>query len=192
VSDKVTLTPGVTFGYTQPTVGADMTYVRPEISAKWIPTEKLTVTAEAGTEQRRFDAPNLPTLNSPVYRLEVGYRPFPATSLTLGGSQGTAVSYFGNSITQSRSWNAALQQRLFGILYATLTASGQKSKFVSEQTDFPITRKDRYTSYEARLGVPIRRHGVISVFYRWVDNESSATGYAFTSHQLGVEARYAF
>ncbi len=189
---RVSGSAGLAFGYTRPSIGPAMAYVRPELALKWTPTERITVNADAGFEQRRVHRSDVKALESPVYTGSIRYRPFPTTALIVAATQGMAVSYLGDTVTKSHAWKVGAQQRLFGSLYASVSMAKQRTRYIATEPILPQLRGDRYETYDARLAAPILSHGTIAVFYERSHNGSSQLGYGFTTRQIGVELRYQF
>ena len=192
ISTRVSLSTGLTFGYTDPTAGPSMTFIRPEIRVIWAPTELISLKGEAGVEKRRFHNSNARDLDSPVYSAGLRYRPFTATTVLVDVSREVSVSYLADIVTRSHGWRAGIEQRLIELLYFSSSFSRRDASYLVTQSALPSFRDDRYDLFDVRLAAPIFRRGSVAVFYQRSKNTSTLAGYTFVSRQYGVEIGFRF
>jgi len=55
-----------------------------------------------------------------------------------------------------------------------------------------VGRTDDTISFNVRLSHPFFKRGTWSVFYQYSDNQSSQSGFSYTSNQMGFEVSYSY
>lgn len=180
-------------GYVDVDPGIDMTFVRPQVRVSWRPTGKLGFSVYAGREQRQFRQAGSANLSSPTYGASGSYQPFAATTLTLSAQRGISVSYFADQVNESTSWSLGLNQRLLTVLNFNASASRSNRTYIpSGRSTIVVLREDTAYSYNFRLSTRILRRGSIGVVYQHTRNASDATGFGFSSNQVGLEVGYRY
>jgi hypothetical protein len=181
---------GAGFGYVDMESGLNMTYEQVQARARWHAMEKISFSINGGVEFRQFlDSTNNGVVN-PIFGASVEYHPFDHTTLSISGNRRVSVSYFTNEIIETTGFQISLDQRLLEILNLNLTYGYGTTRFVtaSETSD----REDESSSFGARISCPIRQRLTLAVFYNFSENSSSDSDFAFSSSQVGLEARYQY
>jgi hypothetical protein len=190
---RIDIAGGLAAGYVNVDPGTDMDYTRPQIRIGWLPTEKLSFDGHAGAEHRRFRKPGAQSLNSPNYGLAAYYQPFTFTTLSLSADRSIAVSYFADQVNENTTWSIGLDQRLLEKLNFNATVGRTQTEYLpSGSSVLSVTRADTSSFYNLRLSTSFVRRGTIGIVYQHNRNNSSATGYSFTSNQFGVEIGYRY
>ena len=58
--------------------------------------------------------------------------------------------------------------------------------------DVSANRTDKFYSLVTRLSHSFLKRGTASIFYQYGSNDSTFSGYSFSSNQYGVEVNYSF
>jgi hypothetical protein len=189
---------------------------------RWRATDKLTLSIQAGREHRQIHKTGIPKQNTPTFDGSVQWQPFQHTVFTVRSMRSVSPSYFTNSVTENKTWNVDLEQRLLGHLTLNAGVGGQKSHYSGSHTDFipyftyedildengevigvlttlhytPTTvidlRNDSTKTFHLRLSTPFLEKGTFAVIYNRTENFSDQPGFNFTSHQVGCEISYRF
>jgi hypothetical protein len=183
---------GVGLGYASIDPGADMSYVQELAHVGWHPVDKIMVDVHGGFEQRKFHKAGAAKLNNPNYGAGVTYQPIETTTLSFSADRAVATSYFRSEATERTSWNFAVGQRLLQHFQLSGTIGQHKSRYIPAAAVLVTTRNDRATTSSLRLGTSFLRRGSIAIVYLHTHNTSSATGFTFTSDQMGLEVGYSF
>lgn len=191
-TSRLSAAAGFTAGHADVGVGTDMSFTQPQLKMAWKPGSKISLSAQAGVERRRFDHDARPALTSPVYTAAAGYQILPTTKLALSATRSVSASYFANEVTESRGWTAGLEQRLLQRLYFAADFTTLTTDYVSAQSDSATLRADEYRSMNLRLTTVLLRRATFAVVYQIGENLSGLSAYAFRSTQYGFEASVRF
>lgn len=213
---------GFELGYTDFDPGSHMEYTSPQVRVRWRPGTKLSLQANVGYEYRRTATTGIPRKETPTFGASIFYRLFDQTRITLRADRSVSPSFLANSTTDRTSWNANVDQRLFGHYTLSLGGGRMRSKFVGSHIAFNTTsttqnvldgsgnvigttttttftpvmvidrRTDSTSTYRARLTTPFLNRGTLAFTYQVRKNDSDASGFSFSSHQTGVEVSYRF
>lgn len=182
---------GVSAGYSQIGVGADMHFIQPQLQVIWRPSDKLSFAAQGGREIRRFARDTRPALNSPLYTASAAYQILPTTKLSLGATRSISASYFANEVTKSRGWTAGFEQRFLRRLYLAAELTEQETGYL--RTDAELgDRSDRYHALNLRLTTVLVHRLSVALLYQTGRNSSTRAAYAFRSNQYGLETSLRF
>lgn len=185
---------GVGGGYNNVNVGSDVTYEQVQGRITWLAGTKLSLSLSGGFEDRQFLNSKAPDLISPLSNVALTYRIFEPTTLSLTGSRTVIAAFYQDQVTQIWSINASLRQRLLGKLYLDLgggyTKTEYKATVLNTASIANIDRQDNYTFFNVRLTAQIRKRGTASIIYQASDNGSNASGYQYSSRQVGFELGY--
>lgn len=194
LSKELNIGAGVGAGYDEIGDGPDMSHVQPQLQINWRPTQKISLSAEGGRENRRVRSTRPRNQENTRYNASVSYRPFSTTSLSAGASRTIDPSYFAGETTQSDGWNVGFEQRFLTRLFFSISRSQSKAKYDSTTTAFVATpnRDDRYESTSVRLSTPLFGKGSVAAFHQRSHNRSNETIYNFTSDQVGGQLSYRF
>jgi hypothetical protein len=191
-SPRFSTSVGVTAGYAEVSVGADMTFIQPQIRLAWKVGDKLTFTAQAGEERRQFAGDSRPPLHSPVYSITGGYQVRPTTKFSLGASRSVSASYFANQVAKGESWNAGFEQRLLQRFYLAVDLSERRTHYLSVPVEGVVVRADRYRAFNVRLTTVLLEYVSLGLVYQTARNLSDRTSYALHTHQYGFEVSVRF
>ena len=180
------------FGFVYLEEGADMSYVRPQATVNWQATDKVSLGAAAGWEERSFDDSDQANRGTPTYTGSLAYRPFETTTLVLTGSRGVSVSFFRDQITENQSWSLSLQQRLLGYLNLGVTYSWRTVDFEATQAGLAVSRSDDGNTLSVSLSTRIFERGSIGIRYQTSNYDSNTAAFAYDSDQYGAEFSYRF
>jgi len=183
---------GLGLGYVKQSKSPDAAYVRPNVGIACHPTDKISFEASAGVENRRFRSSTQPDLNSPVFTASVGYQPVATTKLTLAANREVDPSPFAGQITKSTTLSADLNQRLLQNFYMDTSVNHEAVNYVSSVNTNSAERHDKNYSINVKLSTTFLVRGTVAVFYQYSNNSSTAAGFAFTSHQGGLEIGYRY
>jgi hypothetical protein len=192
VSPRLDAAIGLGYGYVGISPGPDMTYWKPEVQIAWKAADKISFNVQGGVERRKSRAIDAKVLTNPILSAAVAYQMLETTSFSFSASRAVAASYFANNVTVSTGWNAAMQQRLLGELHLSVGVGQQKVSYVSVRNSVAAGRSDRYDTFNVSLGTSFLSRGSVSTFYSISRNSSNATGYGFSSHQIGLQISYRF
>jgi hypothetical protein len=183
---------GYLVGWDDLSAGDDMSYSRPQIRARWNPSDRLSFSASSGVERRKVDAVGGKNSDTPVYSATITYNPTLTTSLSLSGTRDTSTSYFNDQTIQTTRVSVGIGQRLLQRYFLSLSASHGESEYTATNTFFIFDRSDEFESYGASVSTSFLRRGSFSVSYNYNRNASDSTVYRFSSRQLGFNVGYRF
>ena len=124
-------------------------------------------------------------------RRTIQYQPFEKTRISITGSRTVASSYLQNQFTETTAFNAEFNQRLLGRYFLDLNGGYQLVKYVSSVAS-TSSREDDLYSLNVQLNRAFLKRGTMSVIYRLSKDDSSQSGYSFTSHQVGFQIGYSY
>ncbi|HEX4645742.1 MAG TPA: outer membrane beta-barrel protein [Verrucomicrobiae bacterium] len=190
---RLNLAFGAGVGHVNLDVGTDMTYESYHGRISWRATEKVSLEANVGLEDRQFLGAGVPDLVSPIFGFSLVYQPVEVTTFTLTASRAVSASYFQNLVTKNTGVSAGLSQRLFKKFYLGLNGSYANASYIATARNaiFP-GRSDDFYSFSARLSHIILKRGSVALTYQYNDNSSSQAGYSFASNQIGLELSYKY
>jgi len=182
----------VDYGDINMSEGTDMTFTRPGIAFNWKATEKASFNVNAGFESRKFRTGGADSLNSPTFGAAFQFQPLTTTTINLSATRGVAVAYFSNQITRNTGWTLNVQQRLLQHFFLSAGYSGQKSTYLSTDPLVVAGRGDKSHSVNVRLSTVFFERASVALLYQNTHNDSNASGFGFSSSQIGVELSYQF
>jgi len=142
---------------------------------------------------------------TPTFSASIQYLPFKDTQVTLNASRSISPSVIPGADTTGTLFGANVNQVLFkkfqlnfGAAYniADYTETGLGLNVLPNNTlqlslD-SVGRTDDTISFNVRLSHPFFKRGTWSVFYQYSDNQSSQSGFSYTSNQMGFEVSYSY
>jgi hypothetical protein len=187
---------GVGGGYDDNRTGPDTSFEQFQGRVNWRATDRISFQINGGVEVRQFlngstNGVAKPLVN-PVFGATIQYRPFEMTQISLAGQRVVSTSYLDNRVTETTGVNAGLNQQLPGKFFLDLGGGYQAVKYVSSGSAAGSDRSDNYFIFNAQLGRVFLKRGNVAVIYQLNRNDSSESGYSFTSHQVGFQIRYSF
>jgi hypothetical protein len=183
---------GVGFGYTDVETGSDMTYEKLQGRVNWRATDKTSLQAHGGVEDRQFLGGEQSDVINPILGVSIQYQPFEMTQLSLKADRVVAQSYFEDQITETTSFGGNLNQRLFKQLYLDMGGQFGRVDYVASGNSASIDRTDDYYSFSVRLSHLFLKRGTFAVLYQYSDNSSSEPGFSYSSSQVGFEIGYRY
>jgi len=183
---------GVGFGYTDVNVGNDSINGQLQARINWRATDKLSLQAGGGADDRHFFGGGTSDLINPIYSVSVQYQPTEATTILLSGSGTVGTSYFTNQVTETYGVSVTVSQRLLKRLLLTLSGGYQNVMYTSTASGVSAGRNDETYSFSARLGTTFLQRGTIAAVYQYSDNTSNQSGFGYTSNQVGFELGYRY
>jgi hypothetical protein len=183
---------GAGFEFTDVDTGSDMTSEKLQARISWRVTDKTSLLLHGGLEDRQFLSGGVGDLLNPIFGASIQYQPLDGTTFSLSADRTVTASYFTNQVSETTSVSAGLNQRLLKKLNLSLGAGYSTATYVSSKHgQLPLGGYDSY-SFNARLSVPILKHGTLSATYQFSDNSSAVHGLSFTSSQVGLEIQYGY
>jgi hypothetical protein len=183
---------GIGGGFEDVTPGFDMAFEQVQAKVNVRIAQKLDLAINGGGEVRQIlDSGGDPLVN-PIYSASIQYHPFQYTTLSLSGGRTISASLLEGNISEDTSISLALNQRLLGMFYLTLSGGYSTVRFIASDNTQQLNRADETISFAANLSYRYSNHGSMSVFYNISDNLSSDGGFSYTSHQVGFDIGYRF
>jgi hypothetical protein len=182
---------GAGAGYVNVDSGSDQTYEQFAGHVNWRATDKISFQINGGAEDRQFLG-GAGDLISPTFGASVQYHPFDETRISANASRSIAPSLFPGEVEENTVVGADFNQRLLEKFYLDLNASYNWNKYVASASNASANREDDYYSLTARLSHPFLKRGTASVFYEYSGDSSTAAGFSYLSHQVGVEIGFSY
>jgi hypothetical protein len=182
---------GAGVGYVGVDTGPDQTYEQLQGRVNWRATDKISISVNAGFEDRQFQTGGAGDLFNPLFGAAIQYQPFEHTRISLNASRSVAPSYFQDQVQENTSVSVSLNQRLLQKFYFDLGV-GYNSIDSAGTTGLGGTRTDNYYFLNARLSHPFLKRGTLAIFYQHTENSSSQPGFGYASNQVGLEVGYSY
>jgi hypothetical protein len=192
VAPRMALGAGAGFGYDDVSLGSDMMHEQLQGRIMTRIAQKLNLNVNGGVEIRQFLSSGKDDLVNPLYGASITYRPFDYTTLTLSGNRRISPSLFQDQVTESTDISLALNQRLLGMFFATLSGGFRNTEYVGSSNSLVTDRSDDSTNFQASLSYAFWKRASASVFYRYTENSSSVPGFEYDSNQVGLTLAYRF
>jgi uncharacterized protein (PEP-CTERM system associated) len=192
ISNRLSVGAGVGGGYESVSPGPDMTFEQFQAKVNMRIARKLDLDIHGGGEVRQILISGAQDLVNPIYGASVQYHPFEYTTLSLSGNRAVNASLLQGQISESTSISLALNQRLLGLLYLTLSGGFANNRYISSTPGLALNREDDTTSFAASLAYAFTQRGSISIFYNFSDNSSSSGAFDYSSNQVGLQLGYRF
>lgn len=175
----------------------DQTFEQLQARVSWRATDKFSFQVNGGAEARQFKTAGTSSTLNPIYGASIQYQPFKTTQISLTGNRTVGSSDYYLAAQQSiiSTIGLNLNQTLFrkftvgvGVGYGR-TDYGVSSGVATAEA---VNRTDDDVSFNIRLSHPFLKRGTWSVFYQYVENHSTESGYSFQSNQTGFEINYSY
>ena len=187
ITDTLSAGGSLSDGYVMMYKASDYTFLRPALQASWIPTRKVSVSANIGWDYWKSLGHNRTDMNQSSYGAGISYAPWETTLLTASAGRGVSPSPFHDLVSTSDQWSVRLQQRLFQHFTLQVGMTDQRARYLSSRQDFAAQRTDHRRSYESMISTRFFRRITASAFYSYSRNESGLTAFTFYSHQVGFQ-----
>ena len=158
----------------------------------WRATDKTSFQLSAGVQDQQYMSGGAGTLLTPIFGATIQYQPLKHTSLALGASRSISPSYFQNQDTISTSFTATLNQQLPQKFNLGLSGGYATTDYTATTSGVSAGRTDDTYSFSANLSHSLTKRGTISASYSYGENRSGATGFSYSSEQIGVQVGYQF
>jgi hypothetical protein len=192
LTPRISIGAGLGGGYEDVNSGSDMTYEQVQARLNLHVAEKINLALNGGGEVRQIIGAGGDPLANPICGASVLYTPFQFTTLSLSGNRAVSASLLQGQITESTDISLGLNQRLFGLVYLTVSGGYRNTRYILSNSVMALNRQDDGTIFSARLSYGFVKRGTVSIFYNENDNSSSASGFAFSSSQVGANVAYSF
>ena len=183
---------GAGLGFIDVSGGSDVFYFQPDAQATWAPTSKLSFNVSGGVDRREFLVRPRRILDTPIYNVAVQYNPLEWTGLGLSAGRQVGESLFVNQSSKNTNWRASLSQRLLEHYFFTASVSQNNADYLLNTTAGSASRNDKILSYNVRLTWSFLQRGTLAVLYERNRNQSTASAFGFSSHQVGLELGYRY
>ena len=192
VTQRLDAALGVALGYVATSDNINEFYIQPQVQVSLRATDKITLAATAGYENRRIYGTSGASFNNPIYNASIQYQPVKQTTFVLTAGQELDVAYFQNQTTRTTQWDAKIEQRLLARYYLTADLGEDKVDYLSSLSNLGAGRNDREFSFNIRLSTTIFERETLALFWQKSRNSSSVNTYAFSSSQVGFELGYRY
>jgi len=169
-----------------------------EARLKWRVADKVSLQAHGGLDIREFLSGGASDLINPIFDLTIQYQPFDQTKITLLGARVVEPSLLPDQVNEITRISLELNQRLLGRIFLDMTGGYEWRKYVfsvpaSVSTPaFLTARSDNYDYLNVGLSTAFLKRGTFGIFYQISRDDSSQTGYSFTSHQVGFQIGFRY
>lgn len=186
-SSALDIAAGAGGDYSEIDPGADISSGNMQGKINWKPGNRVQVGVSAGAKVNRFQGQGRGSIVNPVYRVELGYQVFDATSISLSAHRSVDASYYADELSQSSRYNLGLSQRLFGHYSLGLGVSYMKSDYTLRQPNqVRGGRLDERWSYSATIGTKIFTRTSLSAFMSYSENISASAVFNYSSTMIGL------
>ena len=160
----------------------------------WRASDKISFSVNAGFEDRQFHAKGISDSLNPIFSASIQYQPFAHTQLALTASRSVSSSdyFILTQSTETTTVGVSLDQRLFKEFYLDVSGTYSKTVYNESIVVAAVTRDDDQYTFNVALRHSFLKHGSVSVNYQYQDNESTTTGFSYTSNQIGFQIGYTY
>jgi len=191
---------GAGAGYVSVDTGPDQTYEQLQARVNWRATDKVSFQISGGGDDRQFAGSSQPDSITPIFSASIQYLPFKDTQISVSASRAVAPSLFQGADTETTSFGANINQRLFKKFSLNVGVGYNTSKYVETEVInlgpvnllYVQNRTDDYYSFNARLSHPLFRRGTWGISYQYNDNQSTAAGFSYKGSQAGFDVSYSY
>jgi hypothetical protein len=192
ISNRLSVGAGLGGGYENVNPGSDMTFEQFQAKVNMRIARKLDLVVNGGGEVRQIlDVDGDPLVN-PIYGASIQYHPFEHTTLSVSGNRTISSSLLQGQVSEATTISAAVNQRLLGLLYLTLSGGFANNRYITADALLDVNRQDDTATFTATLSYPFTARGNASVFYNYSDNSSSSSSFSYSSSQVGLQLGYRF
>jgi len=185
------ITPKISLGF-GPRVGTvdiqmepSQTYEQGLVHATYSVTQKITVQASGGVEDRQYDA-NVSDKIYGVYDLGVYYTPFDGTTVSLNGYRRNTPSFSLNGVNYTATGGSLGVKQKFLDEYTIGTNAGlENDAYTAAATGTTSTRNDNYFYARPYFQWDAQDWLQLMAYYQYSKNESTTSGIGFNDSQVG-------
>jgi len=189
---RLSVAGGLGFCYDDVSLGSDMYSEQVQARVNARVAEKVNLSVNGGVEFRQFQTGSAGDVVNPIYGASVQYRPLEFTTLTLSGSRRIQPSLFAGQITENTDISIAVNQRLIGMFFLTLSGGYAMTDYQDSVGSLATVRSDDGLQFMARLAYSFWKRATASIFYQASDHNSNVPGYTYSSTQIGLNLGYRF
>lgn len=183
---------GVGGGYDDNQNGPNVAFEQALGRVNWRATDRIGFQLHGGVEVRQFLSGGASDLVNPIFDASIQYRPLEQTRISVTGRRVVSASTLEAQVTETTEISANLNQQLLRKYFLDLSGGYQAIKYVSSVNASGPSRRDDYYYLNVQLSRTFLRRGNFAVIYRLSRDDSSLSGYSFTSHQVGIQIGYSY
>ena len=183
---------GAGFGYANVDFGPDQTYENLSGRINWRADDKISLELNAGFEERQFLTPGGNDLFNPTFGAAIQYQLFKNTQISLNAGRSVNTSYFQSQVTEDTSISCNLNQRLWRSFNLDVGGGYHLTQYAGSTGSVSANRQDDYYTLNLRLSHPFLKRGTLAIIYQYGDDSSTASGFTYSSSQIGVEISYRY
>jgi hypothetical protein len=185
---------GPVVGYLEPERSVNQTYEQLLARATYAITNRVSVEADVGVEDRQYLSSTQPDKISPIFEASAVYLPFPSTAITLSGSSRYVPAYsLAGQEYLATGVNMTVSQRILQEFHIDCGAGYENDQYdsITSSASGP-DRRDNF--FYIRPYARWNPNGwlQISVFDRYEEDDSNLAVYAYEANEVGftVSAKY--
>lgn len=179
-------------GYSKVNPGSDMSYTRPQAQIVWLPTDKITLNVQGGSEFRKIRSTPGRNLSIPTYSTALIYRPFADTQLTFLTVSEIAPSYLADQVPKNFRWNILLDQQLFKYLHLHTGYAEEESNYVRTDNSTAPARTEKTYLYNLRFSTTVFRKVGLTALYQHRTVNSNDALIQFSGSYVGFQIEYRY
>jgi hypothetical protein len=192
LSSRLSAGVGIGGGYENVSPGSDMTFEQVQAKLNFHIAQKIDFAVRGGGEIRQIlDADGDPLVN-PIYGASLIYHVFQFTTLSLSADRTVSAALQQDQIDETTSVSLAVNQRLFGLFYLTLSGGFSNTQYITANAAQDLHRDDDTANFAATLAYSFTPRATASIFYNYNDNSSSLSGFSYSTSQVGLQLGYRF
>lgn len=191
-SPQVDTAVGTQYSYTAIKKTADMAALQLLASLTWRPIQHVSLSVQAGVENRRVYTDPSVDVRNPVYTVSLQLDPVTKTQIGVTASRSTSASFLDGQLTESVQYGLNFQQQLFKRMQFTTVYSRLETKYKTPQNPGLTARKDTTDLVNVGLNTTFFTRLRAGLTYQYTNNASNVAGFKFESNQYGVELGYSF
>ena len=190
LTGKITVGPGVTFGYRELVREPNQTYEQFSLRAGYVTSGKTQVHASLGGELHQYGGPGGSEF-APVAELGANYKPIDPTTITLQAYQRdqNSVVYLGQNYSTT-GFDASIRQRFLHKTFFTAGGGYENLTYHAASAAASVGRRDNYYVAHLDFQWTISRHWTVGAFFQHRENNSNIQ--SFSNNQIGLHSAFTF
>ena len=183
---------GAGLGYANVDFGPDQTYENLSGRINWRADDKISFELNAGFEERQFLTSGGSDLFNPTFGAAIQYQLFKDTQISLHAGRSVNTSYFQDQVTEDTSLSCDLNQRLWKSFNLDVGGAYHLTQYAGSAGQASVNREDDYYTLNIRLSHSFLKRGTLAIIYQYGDNSSTASGFTYSSSQIGIEIGFRY
>ncbi|MFT3868840.1 MAG: hypothetical protein QM715_10310 [Nibricoccus sp.] len=183
---------GTQYSFTALRKADDMAALQFLGSITFRPIHQVSLSAQAGLENRRVYSEPSVNVRTPVYTVTLQIAPVNRTQFGATASRSTAASFLDGQLTESTQYGFNFQQILFKRMQFTAGYNRQETEYRTTRNPTITGRKDTADSVSAALGTSFLTRLRVALSYQRTNNLSNVALFQFKSTQFGFEIGYSY